>query len=411
MKFEEDVLEELGRLPRELADIYSAIYDQIDLAGTKARKIAETALQWLLCAQSPLSTTDFITAVSFDATGKGVHMSTSTLLDLCGNLVVMDTELDVFRFTHLSVREFLESRQDFAPSITHATAAEICLNTLLTRDWLSSEITWQKATLYQYATLYWASHIENCGQDYRKSKIGESLTQLFPRDDQVNPWFAKWLLRVESASQTLGWDDPLKDKIEQTLSHPPETYLFTECVFGFSEEVEHLSRAKPSTIRRVNAKRATGLHLAIQYGHLGVVSILLDEGAKIDTKDEDGETPLVRASSAGHDLIVKLLLTRGANRKVQGQKYGTALQAASLRGHESVVRLLLDEADIEAEGGQFGTALQAASLRGHDGVVKILLDKGAEVNAPGGEYITTPQATPNRLTSNGVSRVVEFLLE
>src|SRR5271169_5522870 len=103
MKFEEDVLEELGRLPRELADTYSAIYDQIDIAGTKARKIAETALQWLLCAQRPLSTTDFITAVSFNATGKGVHMSPPTLLDLCGNLVVMDTELDVFRFTHLSV--------------------------------------------------------------------------------------------------------------------------------------------------------------------------------------------------------------------------------------------------------------------------------------------------------------------
>jgi hypothetical protein len=252
--------------------------------------------------------------------------------------------------------------------------------------------------------------LKTVGRITAKAKL-ESLTQLFPRDDQVNPWFAKWLLRVESAFQTLGWDDPLKDKIEQTLSRPPETYLFTECVFGFSEEVEHLSRAKPSAIRRVNAKGATGLHLASQYGHLGVVSILLDEGAEIDTKDEDGETPLVRASSAGHDLIVKLLLTRGANRKVQGRKYGTSLQAASLRGHESVVRLLLDEADIEAEGGQFGTALQAASLRGHDGVVKILLDKGAEVNAPGGEYITTPQATPNRLTSNGVSRVVEFLLE
>lgn len=187
MKLEEDVLGALGKLPEKLADIYRKIFAEIHSAGNTARKVADTALQWLLCAQGRLSATDFIKAVSFEGAGQELEVSASTLLDICGNLVVLDTELDVFRFTHLSVREFLEGRPDFTPKLTHATAAEICLNTLLTRDWLSSEITWQKATLYQYATLYWASHIERCGQEYRKDKIGDTLTQIFTRDNRVAP--------------------------------------------------------------------------------------------------------------------------------------------------------------------------------------------------------------------------------
>jgi ankyrin repeat protein len=411
MMFESDVLRELGRLPKELGDLWSTIYKEVNSTGETASRIANTALQWLLCAQGRLSATDFITAVSFDTTGKAVHVSTSKFLGICGNLVVLDAELDVFRFTHLSVREFLESRTDFAPKIMHATAAEICLNTLLSRDWLSSEITWQKATLYQYATLYWASHIESCGSDYTRSKIGDALNQMFTKDDRVTPWFAKWLLQVESASKTLGWDDPLKEKIEQSLSHP-ETCLFTACTFGFSDVAEQLSKTSPPAVKRVNARGATGLHLASQFGHLQIVKILLDTGVEIDAKDDGMETALARACSAGYEEIVALLLSRGADRKVQGKKYGTALQAASLHGHMEIVIRLLDGVDVEAEGGQFGTALQAASLRGHDKVVRVLLDKGAQVNALGGEYAETQELSPGKPSNaNGVRRVIEFLLQ
>jgi hypothetical protein len=411
LRFENEVLQELRRLPEELKDTRSTIYKEVNSAGDISRRIANTALQWLLCAQGRLSSKDFVTAVSFDGAGKVVPMDTPKFLDIRGNLVVLDTELAVFRFTHLSVREFLQTEPDFAPKLSHATATEICLNTLLTRDWLSSETTWQKATLYQYATLYWASHIERCGKDYTKNKIGEALTQLFTRDQRVTPWFAKWLLQVESASQTLGWDDPLKEKIEQSLGNP-ETCLFTACIFGFTEVVERLSQISPSAVKRINAKGATSLHLASQFGHLDIVRTLLNGGAEIDAKDEGMETALIRACSAGQDNIVSLLLQRGADRKSEGKRYGTALQAASLQGHKSIVERLLEGVDIDAEGGQFGTALQAASLRGHNGVVQVLIDKGAEVNALGGDYTKTTDFSPGKPGKpDGVTRVIEFLLE
>lgn len=41
--------------------------------------------------------------------------------------------------------------------------------------------------------------------------------------------------------------------------------------------------------------------------------MLLESGAKVDTKNIDGETPLSLASRAGHTDVVKLLLEAGAD--------------------------------------------------------------------------------------------------
>ncbi|CAN0204234.1 unnamed protein product, partial [Laminaria digitata] len=46
---------------------------------------------------------------------------------------------------------------------------------------------------------------------------------------------------------------------------------------------------------RVNSKSKIGhtpLHLACRFGHLPVVVVLLAEGAEINARDSDGNTPL-----------------------------------------------------------------------------------------------------------------------
>lgn len=408
IKSEADVFYELQTMPKRLQDFYTQIYEQIQSIAVPSRRIATTALQWLICAKGRLSSQDFITVVSVNEYSPSNCLSASKLLDICGNLVVLDTELDVFRFAHLSVREFLEEKPEFAPDLTHGTAAEICLNTLLANEWLSSETTWQEATLYQYVTLYWASHVESCRKDLKKGKIGDRLRP-FTRTDRVEPWFAKWLLQIESASETLGWNDPLKEKIEHSLCYP-ETYFFAACAFGFLEVVEKITSTNPPMTRRVNARGATGLHLASQFGHDDIVRTLIERGAETDARDKQMETALIRASSAGHEDIVALLLARRADRSAEGKRFGNALQAACLHGHEAVVDSLVDGIDIEAESGQFGTALQAASLRGHKGVVQTLLRAGAEVNTLGGHYTMTAdlyQEEPS--VPSRVDKALEFL--
>jgi len=54
------------------------------------------------------------------------------------------------------------------------------------------------------------------------------------------------------------------------------------------------------------------LIIACSEGNLEIVKLLLDRGACIEAKNNDGDTPLIIACSGGHLEMVKLLLDRGA---------------------------------------------------------------------------------------------------
>jgi hypothetical protein len=311
MKFEEDVLEELQQLPQELRASYDLIYDQICRAGAKSHRVAEISLKWLLIAQRPLSTTEFMAAVSVDSMGRHTPLSNNKLIDVCCNLIVVDTELNIFRFAHLSVREYLEHREEYALYRTHAVAAERCISTLITNSKISIEMSTdlmqQNDILRQYATLYWAAHTELCGKDFRNGALKDGFTRFLMQGHSMSPWFAQWTIAVESVYNSLDWDDPMKDRLRETLSSPSMS-LFTACVFGFFEVVEHLSRYSNNDLNSLNASGACGLHLASQYGHLDTVRTLLAKGVDVQTKDTSGGTALVRAASSGHLTVVQLLL-------------------------------------------------------------------------------------------------------
>ena len=105
MKTENDVKRALGRLPESLKDSYNKIYSRILRIDCSGQSIAVAALQWLLCAQRPLSVEEFVAAVSRTPDDHILNLSSSLILDCCCNLVVLDKEQNVFRLSHLSVRE------------------------------------------------------------------------------------------------------------------------------------------------------------------------------------------------------------------------------------------------------------------------------------------------------------------
>ncbi|KAL7622208.1 hypothetical protein AAE478_007711 [Parahypoxylon ruwenzoriense] len=71
-----------------------------------------------------------------------------------------------------------------------------------------------------------------------------------------------------------------------------------------------------------------------------------DNGADCEAKDKDGDKALVSAACQGHRATVQLLLERGANVKSNGTD-GTALQWALRQGHEEVAQLLLENKAVE----------------------------------------------------------------
>ena len=123
------------------------------------------------------------------------------------------------------------------------------------------------------------------------------------------------------------------------------------------------------------------IHNAARNGNVTDVRALLNSGANINARDNDGSNALIWAARFGHLATVRELLDRGANINARSNSGWTALICAIYYGHLAVVRLLLDRgANINARDHFGQTALFHAAANGHLPVVRELLKRGANTN-------------------------------
>ncbi len=83
----------------------------------------------------------------------------------------------------------------------------------------------------------------------------------------------------------------------------------------------------------VSSISKTALHFAAAGGHLGVVRLLLDRGADVNSTTMRGETPLHLAATEGNAACAKLLLERGADVHASVTAGSTPLYYAAYGGH------------------------------------------------------------------------------
>ena len=120
----------------------------------------------------------------------------------------------------------------------------------------------------------------------------------------------------------------------------------------------------------------TLLMMAAKEGSGGAVSLLLSAKARIDGRNQFGETALMLASIQGRLEIVRTLLQGGAEFNHQGW---TPLMYAATNGHANTVRLLISYgAQVNARADNGFTALMMAAREGHEAVVALLLASGAD---------------------------------
>jgi hypothetical protein len=84
----------------------------------------------------------------------------------------------------------------------------------------------------------------------------------------------------------------------------------------------------------------TPLMWAVRLGHTDLVRFLLDRGAELEERGEEGESPLMRAASYGHRDIVRLLLDRGADPYFVTDKGWDVVQYAEMGRDASVLAML-----------------------------------------------------------------------
>ena len=107
---------------------------------------------------------------------------------------------------------------------------------------------------------------------------------------------------------------------------------------------------------------------------------------RLDARDGEGNTPLMRAALDGQTKQVEALLRNGADVNAQNHAGRTALMFAIINLHAATVKTLLEfGADVNVEAAGCGcTPLTLAACSGDIGITRALLKRGADAGRVSG---------------------------
>jgi len=153
----------------------------------------------------------------------------------------------------------------------------------------------------------------------------------------------------------------------------------------------------------------SSFHDACAKGSVGDVQSLLDQGADINGRDVNHDTPLLVALRDGKLEMAKVLIQYGADVNCRDKVGWTPLMLASRYEYRDIAELLLDHgADVNAKQENLWTALHIASSNGHLEIVMDLLDRDADIHARNIDG-RTPSGVASRKGERDIVRLLSGL--
>ena len=160
-----------------------------------------------------------------------------------------------------------------------------------------------------------------------------------------------------------------------------DTCLTLAAHFGHTDTVRYLVGLPEVDLNHQEYRNFTALRLAVQEKRADVVQVLIDAGADIETKTDEGYSPLHLASISGELTSMKMLVKAGADVRATDAERDTCLTLAAHFGHTDTVRYLvsLPEVDLNHQEYRNFTALHLSVQEKHGDMVPVLIDAGADI--------------------------------
>ena len=313
----------------------------------------------------------------------------------------------MFRFAHLSVREFLEKRPEYTKEATNALAAETCLLDVLSaadnpttkrllskyeQDSLNSTLSHD---LRHYSTVYWAPHCQLTAKIRTADVLNDLLCHFLSNESDSGSAADVWASLIKERLEDYSIESELRDKLEDTSAKEGRALFVASC-FDL-QEIARIWANFGDNI--VNTQGRTPLEIAVKYGSCDVVSILLKNKLTIISE----EVVTAAAGFGGKKVMTLLLEQRGADVMITEEVVKAA--AGNFWNGKEVMTLLLEQrgADVmiteevvKAAAGNEGSGkevmtflleqrgadvtiteevVKAAATCGQDGVLKIIEEK------------------------------------
>lgn len=354
----------LTALPEGLNDTYDEAMKRINSQHPDQAVLARKVLCWVFHAFRPLTMIEMQHALAVETGDPNLDKHNvpdeGILLSVCNGLVTYEKERGRLSFVHYTFQQYLEQRAESLFPDAQIEIVRTCLTYLCFEEFRQGPcyedkdfiVRHEQWPLLSYAVLKWNQHARRGAEEACKDLILSFLSKCTKLSASAQ------VLRVRASIGVFH------------LRHYPSEIpvLWLASSYGLEYTVSYILASQRYSVNWKTTWGDTALYLATGCGDMGVLNLLLENGADVAAADRDGNTALHRATFFWSDLY--------SDKSINWIERESRTPAMSL----NVTQLLLDHgANVNAINHQGQTALHLSIMKRQWSLMKLLLARGAKV--------------------------------